>query len=299
MRIAVTGRSGQIALSMRERAQGKAITVVLVGRPELDLNLPQTVLPALRAANPDVIVHAAAYTAVDSAETERQEANAINSFGTSEVARAAAELAVPLIYFSTDYVFDGRSQRPYNEEDSVNPINAYGYSKLLGERAVAATGPNHAILRTSWVYSPFSHNFVKTMLSLALTREQVSVVADQHGSPTSALDIADGALAVCRKLLELPQKRELRGTFHMAAAGYASWAEFAEEIFSISMAAGGPTARVNPVPASEYRAKAERPASSRLNCAKLMAVYEIVLPAWQTSTANCVTRLINTPQRAD
>jgi dTDP-4-dehydrorhamnose reductase len=198
----------------------------------------------------------------------------------------------PVIQISTDYVFDGAAERPYREDDPTRPLGAYGSSKLLGEQAVADATDNHAILRTAWIYSPFGRNFVKTMLRLAGDRDEIGVVADQAGSPTSALDIADGVLAVGRNLLEKPQDRALRGVFHMAGAGFASWAEFAAEIFSISGRLGGPSARVRPIDTKDYPTPAQRPANSRLDCAKLAAIHGVALPPWRESLEPCIRRLI-------
>ena len=199
---------------------------------------------------------------------------------------------VPVIHLSTDYVFDGTADRPYREDDPVSPLGAYGASKLLGEEAVAAEAENYAILRTAWVYSPFGKNFVKTMLRLAGEREELGVVADQYGSPTSALDIADGIIAVSRNLLERPDDRSLRGLFHMTGTGFTSWADFAAEIFSLSAKFGGPSAKVRPIASADYPTPAKRPANSRLDCTKLKEVHGVTLPPWRQSLEPCVKRLI-------
>src|ERR1700757_3481567 len=201
MRIAVTGKAGQVVTSLKERGALLGHEIVAVGRPELDLARPETIAPVLRAAKPDVVVSAAAWTAVDKAEAEREAAFAANVGGAGAVAAAAAALGVPLIHLSTDYVFDGTKQAPYVETDPVAPLGVYGASKEAGERAVLAAHPGAVILRTAWVYSPFGANFVKTMLRLAETREEVGVVADQRGNPTSALDIADGVIALAERLV--------------------------------------------------------------------------------------------------
>ncbi len=167
MRIAVTGRAGQVALSLAERAAGSGHDVLLVGRPGLDLLQPVTILPALEVARPDLVVNAAAYTAVDAAESDRDAAFAVNARGAEEVAKAAARLGVPVIQLSTDYVFDGSGSGPYDETAATAPLGVYGGSKLAGEQAVAAANPRHLVVRTAWVYSPFGKNFVRTMLRLA------------------------------------------------------------------------------------------------------------------------------------
>jgi dTDP-4-dehydrorhamnose reductase len=191
MKIAVTGTKGQVALALIERARALPhVEVFTLGRPEFDLARPETIWPALGYLRPQLVVSAAAYTAVDQAEREPKLAYGINATGAGAVAEAATRLGVPVIHLSTDYVFDGKKQGRYRETDTPAPLNVYGASKLAGEIAVAAANPRHLILRTSWVYSPFGTNFVKTMLQLASAREEIAVVADQRGNPSSALDIA-------------------------------------------------------------------------------------------------------------
>jgi dTDP-4-dehydrorhamnose reductase len=246
---------------------------------------------ALRAARPDVIVSAAAYTAVDKAEAEPEMAKMVNHLGAGAVAVAAKELGVPLIHLSTDYVFDGLKESAYIEDDRTGPTGAYGASKLAGEQAVSLAHDNVAILRTAWVYSPFGANFVKTMLRLAADRDEVSVVADQIGTPTSALDIADGIVAVAENLAR-SDSPSMRGTFHMTGSGQATWAEFAEHIFAASAAAGGPSARVIHIATSEFPTAAKRPSNSRLNCSKLAEAHSVRLPDWRISTTEVVNRLL-------
>lgn len=292
MRIVFTGREGQVARALRERGPACGAQVIPTGRPELDLSAPETILPVLRACAPEVIVNTAAYTMVDQAEAEPDLAESINGRGASAVAVAAAELSVPIIQISTDYVFDGSLDRPYTETDTVGPTGVYGRSKLSGERGVASATSNYAILRTAWVYSPFGRNFVRTMLRLAETRDEVSVVVDQHGSPTNAIDIADGIIAVARNLLQNPDPR-MRGVFHMTGSGFATWAEFASAVFETSKTAGGPSARVRPIVTADYPTPAKRPANSRLDCTRIAIVHRVKLPGWRASLIPCVRRLIS------
>jgi dTDP-4-dehydrorhamnose reductase len=292
MRIIVVGKEGQVARALAERARAHGAQAVLVGRPKLDLADPSGIEDALIETGGDVIVNAAAYTAVDQAESDRELAEAINGIGAGVVAGAATAMNVPIIHLSTDYVFDGTADRPYREDDPVSPLGAYGASKLLGEEAVAAEAENHVILRTAWVYSPFGKNFVKTMLRLAGDRDELGVVGDQFGAPTSALDIADGIFGVSRNLLERPEDRSLRGLFHMTGTGFASWAEFATEIFALSAKFGGPSAKVRPLAAADYPTPAKRPANSRLDCGKLKDIHGVELPPWRSSLGPCVKRLI-------
>lgn len=291
VRIVVTGQNGQVATALSERAP-TGVTVVALGRPLLDLERLETIAPAIAAAKPDVVVNAAAFTAVDLAESEEGKAHRVNGIAAGAVARAAAALRVPVIQISTDYVFDGALDRPYREDDETGPISAYGRSKLAGEVAVAAATGNHAILRTAWVYSPFGKNFVRTMLRLAQTRDEIGVVADQFGNPTSALDIADGIFAIARNLTDRPQDATLRGIFHMTARGEGCWADVAETIFAERAAAGLAPVRVKRIATSDYPTPARRPANSRLDCDKLAAAHGVALPDWHQSLRACVRRLI-------
>ena len=290
MRIAVTGSKGQVATSLIERA-GSGVEVVALGRPLFDLEDRGAVLSGLEGARPDVVVNAAAYTAVDKAEAEEAVAVRVNGEGAGHVAEAAARLGVPLLHLSTDYVFDGALPRPYREEDPTGPAGAYGRSKLIGERLVAERCPDSVILRTAWVYSPFGSNFVRTMLKLSETREEVGVVADQVGNPTSALDIADALIAIAAKARDDSSLR-FRGVFHMTGAGEASWADFAEAIFSEAAARGRRLTRVKRIATADYPTAARRPGNSRLDSGKLSRVYGLTLPQWRASLTACCARLI-------
>jgi dTDP-4-dehydrorhamnose reductase len=291
MRILVTGTEGQVARALAERAKPHGVDVVLLGRPALDLTDPGSVRRVIGETAGDVVVNAAAYTAVDQAENEPDLARAVNETGAGAVAEAARARNMPIIQISTDYVFDGSGARPYRETDPVAPLGVYGRTKLAGEEAVASAHPDHAILRTAWVYSPFGKNFVRTMLRVARDREEVSVVADQHGSPTSALDIADGIIAVAGNLVTRPQGASLRGVFHMCGAGYTTWADLAAEIFAVSRRLGGPCAGVRRIATTDYPTPAKRPANSRLDCSKLREAHGVSLPDWQKSVAECLQRL--------
>lgn len=292
MRIVVTGCNGQLAHALVERARGQVdVEVVTLGRPQLDLALPETVLPALAPCRPDLVVSAAAYTAVDQAEDEKDMAFAVNAVGAGAVARAAVHLGVPVIHISTDYVFDGTKDGSYTEDDAPAPLSVYGASKLAGEKAVAAASSRHIILRTGWVFSPFGKNFVKTMLRLAEEREEIAVVADQWGNPSSALDIAD---AVLNASLALIQSRHAApaGVFHLAGTGAVSRADFARYILSVSHACGGPWSHVRNIETAEFPAGTPRPANSRLSAARFAATFGWTMPAWQHSVEIVVKRLL-------
>ena len=241
---------------------------------------------------PDVIINAAAYTAVDKAEAEEDLALRVNGEGAGHVAEAAARIGVPLLHLSTDYVFDGALDRPYREDDQTGPISVYGRSKLIGEKRVAERCPDSVILRTAWVYSPFGANFVRTMLRLNEMRDEVGVVADQRGNPTSALDIADALLAVAMRM-RADASPLLRGVFHMTGSGEATWAEFAEAVFENAHARGRRLTRVKRITTANYPTPARRPANCRLDNAKLRRVYGLALPEWRASLAVCCARLLD------
>jgi dTDP-4-dehydrorhamnose reductase len=208
------------------------------------------------------------------------------------VAQAAAALKMPVIQISTDYVFAGGGETPWREDDSVGPIGVYGASKLAGEEAVRAATPDHAILRTSWVYAPWGANFVKTMLRLAETRPELRVVGDQIGAPTCAIDIAGGVVAVARHLVARPDDAALRGTYHLVSQGETNWADFAREIFALSAARGGPSANVVSIPSRDYPTPAARPLNSRLSTQKLFDVHGLRLPPWRDSLARVMDQLV-------
>ena len=298
MRIVVTGRNGQIARSLSERAESANAVVTTIARPEFDLQCPDRIFSAIKNAGADLVVAAAAYTAVDLAESESDIARATNVVGSKAIGEATRALSMPVIYLSTDYVFDGSLDRAYREDDAPRPINVYGETKHKGEQALAAANPDHAIVRTAWVHSPFSKNFVRTMLTIAANKPEISVVGDQVGTPTSALEIADGLLKMSRNILTHPDNREMRGIFHMAATGVASWAKFAEAIFETSAERGGAFARVHSIPSSAYPTLARRPANSRLDVEKIACVHGVVLPDWRGSVGATVARLIDEQRSA-
>jgi len=286
VKILVTGRDGQVAQSLAERHGGHEL--VFAGRPDLDLADPDSIERTVTAVKPDLVISAAAYTAVDKAEDEPELAMAVNGEGPGVLARAAAKIGAPVIHLSTDYVFDGSLDRPWREDDPVAPLGVYGATKLAGEQAVAVSGATYAILRTAWVYSPFGANFVKTMLRLAETRDTLTVVEDQFGCPTSALDIADGIMAV---IAGLRGGRGGNAVYHLAGTGETHWADFARAIFAESAKRGGPSAEVTGIPSSGYPTRATRPANSRLDCALLAQTFGYRAPRWEDSLAEVVGRI--------
>lgn len=290
MRILVTGREGQVARALTERS-GEGLVIEAIGRPDLDITDRASIERVIDEFKPDVLVNAAAYTAVDRAESETDAAFAVNRDGAENAAAAAAAAGLPIIQISTDYVFPGDQDAPYRESDATGPRSAYGLSKLAGEEAVAAANPAHAILRTAWVYSPWGNNFLKTMLRLAQDRDVVRVVADQHGAPTFAPDIAEGILLVARRMLAEPDAADWRGVFHMTAGGQTHWADFAQAIFRASAKRGGPSARVEPITTADYPTPARRPGNSVLDCSKFGKTFEGPLPAWEASIGPCIEAL--------
>lgn len=286
MRILVTGRNGQVARSLVEQgAKTSGFEIIAAGRPELDLEDRASVAAGIAAARPDLVVNAAAYTAVDKAEQEQARAFAVNREGAAAVAEAAARLGVPLIHLSTDYVYSGDKPEPYLEEDATGPRSVYGKSKLEGEIAVTRVHPSPLILRTSWVYSPFGMNFVKTMLRLGGSRPVVSVVDDQRGNPTSAIDIADAILRIA------PDLRS-GGLYHLCGSGDVTWCGFAREIFAASRALGGPGAEVVAITTADYPTAARRPVNSRLSMEAFAARFGFCLRPWRQATAETVARLL-------
>jgi dTDP-4-dehydrorhamnose reductase len=283
----VIGRTGQLALSLAERAAAHGLEVNLAGRPEVDLLDRNSLRRAVAQSGAETVINAAAYTAVDRAEDEPEAAAACNAIAPLYLAEASREAGARLFHVSTDYVFDGSGERPWTEQDATGPKSVYGRTKLEGEHAIRETLGEHLIVRTAWVYSPFGGNFVKTMLALAQTRAELRVVGDQIGNPTSALDLADGLLTAAARWEE-----GRAGTYHLAGTGAASWAEFATEIFALSAARGGPSARVAAIPSSEWPAKAPRPLNSRLDSARFERTFGYRAPEWRDSLEAEVARLL-------
>lgn len=287
MRILVTGHDGQVAQSLGEQAQGHEL--IFTSYPEFDLSKPETIEAAVAKIQPELIVSAAAYTAVDKSESEPELAMAINGDGPGVLARAGAKIGAPIIHLSTDYVFDGSLDRPWREDDPTGPLGVYGVTKLAGEQAVQASGATNAVIRLAWVYSPFGNNFVKTMLRLAETRDALNVVEDQWGCPSSALDIATAILTVVG---HWQQHGATNGLYHFAGTGETNWAEFARAIFAESAKRGGPSATVTGIPSSGYPTPTKRPANSRLDCTHFAETFGYRAPAWQDSLNVVLDRLL-------
>ncbi|QDM28183.1 dTDP-4-dehydrorhamnose reductase [Tardiphaga sp. vice304] len=293
MRVYVIGGEGQVARALREAAAGRGDLVLgSSSRAEVDLLNTASIGRALDAFRPDVVINPAAYTAVDKAESEPEQAYAINRDGAGAVAAAAARHSAPIIHFSTDYVYDGRKPEAYVESDPVAPQGVYGASKLAGERAVAAANPKHVVLRTAWVYAPFGSNFVRTMLRLAATHDRLRVVDDQVGCPTYAPDIAGAVMAIAASISGRGWCPEHAGVTHLAGPDAVSWCGFAREIIRQSAGRGGRSVPVDPITTADYPTPAARPANSRLHTARLSEVFDIRLQSLETSLSNCLDRLL-------
>jgi dTDP-4-dehydrorhamnose reductase len=292
MRLYVIGGEGQVARSLREAAADDArIVFGCSSRSDVDLLQPSSIGQALADFRPDVVVNPAAYTAVDKAESEPELAFAINRDGARAVAAAAARQGVPVIHFSTDYVFDGRKPGAYVETDPVAPQGVYGRSKRDGELAVAEANPRHVILRTSWVYAPFGSNFVRTMVRLAAERDRLSVVDDQTGCPTYAPDIATATLAIAAKIHGRNWRNDYAGVTHLAGPDVVTWCGFARQIVVGAAVRGGRPIPVDPIPTSDYPTPAERPANSQLSTARLASVFGLHLRPLTLSLNDCLDRL--------
>ena len=278
MDILVFGKTGQVAHALQQRA-----AVVALDRAAADLADPAACGAAIAARRPAAVINAAAYTAVDRAEDEPDLARVVNAEAPAAMARACADLRIPFLHISTDYVFDGSGTAPWPVDAPIAPLGVYGRSKAAGEEAIRAAGGAHAILRTSWVFSDHGTNFVKTMLRLSETRDALSVVDDQIGGPTPAGRIADALLIMARAM----QDGQKGGTYHFAGAPATSWKRFACEIFSCA----GRDVSVAGIPTADYPTRAARPLNSRLDCSALAADFGITPPDWKADLADIVRRL--------
>ncbi len=290
MKIAVVGRDGQMAHSLRTLGRARGLYVFAAGRPEADVTRPETVGEFLDRVQPDLVVNAAAYTAVDKAETESEQAFLVNATGAGEVARLCSEINRPLVHISTDFVFDGSRRTPYVETDAVLPLSVYGASKAAGEMAVRRALSQHMIIRTSWVYGAHGGNFVKTMLRLGAERPELAVVTDQRGSPTSAADLANAILQIAPRLASM-RDPTVWGTYHLSGAYETTWHGFATEIFRQAAVRGATVPRLKPITTMEYPTPARRPAYSVLENTKFISTFGFGLPDWRASLAGCLSEL--------
>ena len=288
--IFVAGGTGQLARSLQTVAHQRKLQLVAVARPKLDLTDGNSIERTVDACRPRAIVNAAAYTYVDKAESEMDLAFKINRDGAGHLARVAERVGVPFIHVSTDYVFDGNSQMPYTEDDRPSPLGIYGRSKRDGEIAVLGLYPKAVVVRTSWVYSPYGQNFVKTMLRLAETRDHVRVVNDQHGAPTLAEDLAQAIIEIIEQIERKPAEN-LGGIYHIAGTGNTTWYEFARAVFEGWARRGRRIPTLEPITTADYPTPARRPANSQLDCSKAARVFGIHLPHWRQALERCLDEL--------
>ncbi|WP_278407087.1 dTDP-4-dehydrorhamnose reductase [Pseudomonas rhodesiae] len=287
MKILITGQHGQVSQALQQRLPPLGELIVL-GREQLDLTNVDRIRQQVRAHRPDLIINAAAHTAVDQAESEPEVAFAINAIAPGILAEEAKALGAPLIHYSTDYVFDGSKPAPYTETDTPNPLGVYGQSKLAGEQAIAAVGGEHLILRTSWVYSNHGKNFLLTMQRLLQEKPQMRIVADQIGAPTWAGTIADST----RALIEHWQAGAAGawGVYHLTAQGETSWFGFAEAIGEHLRTTGKACSELEPIPSSAYPTPAKRPLNSRLDCTRLQQQWHVAQPHWLDALRECLAQ---------
>lgn len=290
-RILVTGAAGQIGSALTRKAALRDVQPIVTSRSRLDLVDRDLVAQACEEIDPDVIVNAAAFTAVDAAEKHLRLAFAANAHGPAHLAEWCAARGRPLVHLSTDYVFSGAADRPYREDDPIEPLNVYGRSKAAGEARIRWSGAPHVILRTAWVYAAEGRNFLRTMLGLGREREELRVVDDQRGAPTSADDIADAILSIVARLLS---SDPAYGTYHFTSAGETTWHGFAELIFDRVAPSWGRRPRVVPIPTFEYPTSARRPGYSVLDTSLFSRTFGVVPPAWQDSARQTLDQILRT-----
>ena len=292
-RILLTGKKGQVGFEL-QRSLALLGEVVAVDREDCDLSDPAAIRALVARVQPQVIVNPAAHTAVDKAESEPELAHAINTIAPQVFAEEAAKLGALLVHYSTDYVFDGTKDGWYSETDTPNPQSVYGKTKLAGELAIAAANPRHLIFRTSWVFGTHGANFLKTILRLAVEREELKIIADQYGAPTAASLLADVTAHAIRQVLADESKAAgLYGTYHLVAGGETSWHGYAEQVVQLAKEAGMPVLvkEILAIPTSAYPLPAPRPANSRLNTQKLQTAFGLRLPEWQEGVQQVMTLL--------
>ncbi len=288
MKALVFGTTGQLGIELA-RAAPRGTLLLAFGREAADLTHPAACAALVASTDADVVINAAAYTAVDAAESDRETARLVNAEAPGAMAGAAAARGLPFLHVSTDYVFDGSGARPWREDDPTAPLGVYGATKLEGERLIAAAGGAHVILRTSWVFSAHGRNFVRTMLRLGAERDTLSVVYDQQGGPTAAADIAGALWTIARAFTD---GRGQTGIFHYAGAPAVTWADFAEAIFAASSLPSKPAIRR--IATADYPTPARRPANSMLDCTRIGAAYGIGQPDWRPSLARVIRELETT-----
>lgn len=288
--ILVVGQSGQLARALVRLDTIAGRQVICTGRPDLDLAQPETVQEVIERIAPVLVINAAAYTAVDQAESEPETAFAINADGVGVLGRLCARRQIPMIHVSTDYVFDGSATQPYAPDDPVAPQGAYGRSKAAGEAVLREVLDRHIILRTAWVFSDGGKNFLTTMIGAGAVRSELRVVDDQHGSPTYAADLAQGIAEIATRILREPQN-SCWGTYHLTNSGATTWCGFAREIFACQARTGVAIPEVVAITTADYPTPARRPKWSVLDCAPTERAFGVCLPDWKDATARCIAQL--------
>jgi dTDP-4-dehydrorhamnose reductase len=291
MRILVLGGSGQLGTQLRTLALPRSVQLLAPTRTAVDLGDPAAIRRLIAAEPWSVVIDAAGYTNVDRAESEELLAFAVNAQAAACLAEETGKRGIPFIYVSTDYVFDGGKGAPYAETDAAAPLNAYGRSKLAGERHVSAANSRHVILRTAWLYSPYGTNFVRTILQLAQERERLPVVADQLGCPTSARDLAKACLDIALLCAAKPEQ-ENYGLYHFAGAGAATWLEFADAILETAAGRLSRLPELVPIASAQYPSRASRPADSRLDCTAVQHAFGLTARPWRRALAETVDCLL-------
>jgi dTDP-4-dehydrorhamnose reductase len=287
--VLVTGGTGQLASALAH-AQG----ILRVGRPVFDFDRPDTIEATFRGTAPRLVVNAAAYTAVDAAESDADAAYRANAAGPAILGRLCAEADIPLVHVSTDYVFDGTKPTPYVETDRVSPQGVYGASKLAGEEAVRLSRAKSVMLRTAWVYAATGKNFVRTMLAVGKLRDRLTVVADQHGCPTAAADLAEAVLAIIARIDQTGWDPSYEGIFHAAGTGATTWHGLAVATFEEAARHEAKVPVVEPIVTADWPTPAKRPANSRLDCTRLHNVFGVRLPHWRESLTRTVDTIFAT-----
>jgi dTDP-4-dehydrorhamnose reductase len=282
----VTGGSGQLGGSIAEIANATGYDWIYPPRSELDLSDPSSITSAMNAHRPDGVINCAAYTAVDKAESEPELAFKVNAIAPKILAEECAKRAIPIIHVSTDYVFDGRKTEPYVEDDPIGPLGVYGTSKEQGESAVRLSGAQHAIVRTAWLLNPTGSNFLTTMLRLGNDREELRIVSDQLGCPTSVKDLANALILIAQQL------DDKSGTWHFVNSGSATWYELAAHIFKKVAARKDHVPILTPISTSEYPTAAQRPANSMLSTAKIESDFGIRPRSWQHAVDSILTEIL-------
>lgn len=296
MKILLLGKNGQVGWELQRSLSplGEIIALDRHGLNEWcgDLTQPEKIYQTILDISPDVVVNASAYTAVDLAETEAETANLVNHVAVGKIAEACSTVQAVFIHYSTDYVFNGTGQTAFYENDTVDPLNVYGQTKALGEHAIVASKCNYLIFRTSWVFAEKGKNFLKTMLSLAQQREELSIIDDQIGAPTSAELIAD---VTAHAIIQVLNDQSKSGIYHLVASGETSWFEYAKYVFEQATNSGLDLAvkKVNPIPTTAYPTPAKRPHNSRLNNQKIQQTFHLVMPEWKVHVKRTVTELLS------